>query len=69
MEQGLGTFLTDERAMEASYLNMDLHESHTIGHWCRMGPQTLLIRHKLSNSGYIKTEDDSRANFGRQFSR
>ena len=42
--QGSGTFLA-ERATEASYLEMGFHESHTIGHWCRTGPQNLVIRH------------------------
>ena len=43
--------------MDASYLKMAFHERHTIGHQCGIGPQNLLIRHKLSNSGYMTTED------------
>jgi len=66
--QWSGAFLT-ERAMEDSYLKVAFHESHTIGHWCHMGPQNLLIRHKLSNSGYMTTEDDTSGNFGRPFRR
>ena len=42
--------------MDASYLKMAFHERHTIGHQCGIGPQNLLIRHKLSNSGYMKLE-------------
>ena len=66
MIAGVGTFLV-ERAMEASYAKMAFHESHTIGHWGRMRPQNLLIRHKFSNSGYMTTEDDTSGNFGRPF--
>ena len=62
--QGSGTFLA-ERAMEASYLQMAFHESHTIRHCYCMGPQNLLIRHKLINSGYMAIEDDASGNFGR----
>ena len=51
--------------MEAAYLKMDFHESHTIGIWCRLGPQNLLIQPKLSNAGYMTTEDDTVGNFGR----
>ena len=64
--QGSGTFLA-ERAMAASNLKMALNESHTIGHWCRVGPQNLLIRYKFGNSSYMTTEDDTSGNFGRSF--
>ena len=61
--QGSGVFLA-EGGMEASYLKMTFHESHTVGHCRRMGPQNLLFRCKLGNSGYMKTEDDTNCNFG-----
>ena len=66
LDQGSGTFLA-ERALEASYLKMAFHESHTIGHWCRVGPQNLLIRHIHSNWVYMTTEGDTSGNFGRPF--
>ena len=47
-------FLT-EKGKEPSYLKMAFHESHIIGYWCHMGPQNLLIQHKLSNSDYTTT--------------
>ena len=53
--------------MEASYLKMAFHESHTIGHWRRIGPQNLLSHDKLSKVGYMTTEDDTSGNFGRSF--
>ena len=48
-------------------LKMAFHKSHTVGHWCRMGPQNHLIRYKLSNSGYMITKDDTSDSFGRPF--
>ena len=53
--------------MEASYLKMALNVSHTVGHWCRVGPQNLLIRYKFGNSSYMTTEDDTIVNFGKPF--
>ena len=35
-----------ERALKALLFKnskIDLHESHTIGHWCHMGPKNLVI--------------------------
>ena len=34
-----------ERALKAWYLKIEFHESHTIGHWCRMRQQNVPIRH------------------------
>ena len=62
--QGSGIFLA-ERFMKVSYLKMAFHESHTVGHCCRMGPQNLLLRYKLSNAGYMTAEDDTSSTFGR----
>ena len=64
LHQGSGISLA-QRGMDASYLKMAFHESHTIGHWCCVGPQNLLIQYKLDNSGYMTTEDDINGNFER----
>ena len=66
LQLGWGAFLAGI-AMKASCLKMAFHESHTIGHWRRIGPQNLLSHDRLSNVGYMTTEDDTSGNFGRSF--
>ena len=48
IHQESGTILA-ERAMKASHLRMDSHESHTNGDWCRMGPTRAPIRWNVAN--------------------